>query len=147
MECLEVCPTGVISNEFVGAVAVAFPNMGGWARELRQGPTAAGPLWQGLGPDRRAGPQLAPLPDAVYNGAPERRPALKPDFQALRRFEEEFSREHRLSPRQALALLDGLWEEGCALGVLPPEEPLAGIEVDIRVARILNSCSKSSSPA
>lgn len=64
----------------------------------------------------------------------------------LRRFDEDFERTHRLSHRQALAILDGLWAEGRALGVLPPKDPMTGIDVDIRIARILNSCSKKSSP-
>jgi hypothetical protein len=69
------------------------------------------------------------------------------DARALEEFERRFSQEHRLTHRQALALLDGLWAEGRALGVLPPADPLAGIDVDIRVAAILNSCSRKSSPA
>lgn len=69
------------------------------------------------------------------------------DVGALRRFEEEFSLQHRLSHRQALAILDGLWAEGQALGALLPKEPMAGAEVDIRVAAVLNSCSKRSSLA
>jgi hypothetical protein len=72
---------------------------------------------------------------------------LKPASRALQRFEEDFSRKHRLAHRQALAILDGLWAEGRALGVLPPEDLMAGVEVDTRVARILNSCSKRSSAA
>jgi hypothetical protein len=66
---------------------------------------------------------------------------------AVEEFERRFSQEHRLTHLQALALLDGLWAEGRALGVLPPRDLLAGIDVDIRVAAILNACSKRSSPA
>lgn len=69
------------------------------------------------------------------------------DTEELREFEREFSRTHRPTHREALAILDGLWAEGRALGVLPPKDPLAGIEVDIRVAAVLNSCSKKSLPA
>jgi len=69
------------------------------------------------------------------------------DARALEEFERRFLQEHRLTHRQALALLDGLWAEGRALGVLPPRDPLAGIDVDIRVAATLNSCSRKSSPA
>lgn len=69
------------------------------------------------------------------------------DAAVLRQFEEDFSRRHRLTHRQALAVLDGLWAEGRALGVLPPRDLLSGIDVDVRIARILNSCSKRSSPA
>jgi len=68
------------------------------------------------------------------------------DARTLQRFEAEFSRSHRLTHRQSLAILDGLWEEGLALGVLPPNDPMAGIDVVIRVAAILNSCSKRSLP-
>ena len=39
------------------------------------------------------------------------------------------------------------WREGVLLGVLPPADPLEGIEIDIRVARILNSCSTKPSTA
>jgi len=31
-----------------------------------------------------------------------------------------------------------MWEEGISLGVLPPKHPLEGIEVDIKIARIIN---------
>lgn len=68
------------------------------------------------------------------------------DVDELRRFEEDYSRRHRLTHLQALAILDGLWSEGRALGVLPPKDPMSGIGVDVRVARILNSCSKNFSP-
>jgi len=68
------------------------------------------------------------------------------DVAELQRFERGFSRAHRLTHSQALAILDGLWAEGRALGVLPPADPLSGIEVDLRVARILNQCSKRFSP-
>lgn len=68
------------------------------------------------------------------------------DVGALQSFEEEFALRHRLSHGQALAIVDALWAEGRALGVLPPGDPMAGIEVDIRMAAVLNSCSKKSSP-
>ncbi len=35
-----------------------------------------------------------------------------------------------------------MWELGMSLGVLPPNDPLEGIEVDIRVAEILNCLKK-----
>jgi len=38
-----------------------------------------------------------------------------------------------------------MWNEGVMLGVLPPKNPLEGIEVDIKVAKVLNSCLKKSS--
>jgi hypothetical protein len=37
-----------------------------------------------------------------------------------------------------------MWKEGVRLGVLPPKDELEGIEVDIKVAAVLNSCLKKS---
>ncbi|UCG39273.1 MAG: hypothetical protein JSV00_03300 [bacterium] len=66
------------------------------------------------------------------------------DHDAVRRFEDALAREEgRLDHGQALELFTRLWEEGRALGVLPPADPLEGIETDLAMARILNSCSRS----
>ena len=61
---------------------------------------------------------------------------------ALKRFEDSLIREGKLSYPQALRLFEAMWQEGVALGVLPPKDPLEGIEVDLRIARIVNSCSQ-----
>ncbi len=37
------------------------------------------------------------------------------------------------------AIVEALLEEARLLGVWPPDDPLEGIEVDIRLARIINS--------
>lgn len=64
------------------------------------------------------------------------------DSKRLQKFEEEFIKKNSLSYEESLKLLDGMWEMGMTLGVLPPKDPLEGIEVDIRVARILNCLRK-----
>ena len=61
----------------------------------------------------------------------------------LERFEREMIKKEKLSFEQALALFEAMWQEGVNLGVLPPKNPLEGIEVDIRIARILNCLKKS----
>jgi hypothetical protein len=64
----------------------------------------------------------------------------------LRKFEDQFIRSGSLSPYpQALRQFTALWQEAVALGVLPPKDPLEGIEVDLRIANILNACLKNSS--
>ena len=66
------------------------------------------------------------------------------DFDAKRKFEDNLARkEGPLDHSQALEIFTRLWEEGRALGVLPPTDPLEGIETDLTIARILNSCSRS----
>ena len=69
------------------------------------------------------------------------------DPKTLRKFEDELLRNAPgLSHGHSLNLLTALWEEGVALGVLPPADPLEGIAVDIRIAQTLNSCSIKSFP-
>jgi hypothetical protein len=65
----------------------------------------------------------------------------------LRKFEDDLIRnETKFSHDHSLNLLTSMWEEGVALGVLPPDDPLEGIDVDIRIAQVLNSCLIKSSP-
>ena len=59
----------------------------------------------------------------------------------LREFEERYIAGDRLSYDQALNIVDSLWAEGVALGVLPPKDLMEGVAVDLRMARILRSCS------
>ena len=61
------------------------------------------------------------------------------DAKLLAEFEEDQIRTEKLSYAKALALFEAMWGEGLALGVLPLDDPLEGIEVDIRIARILNN--------
>ena len=63
------------------------------------------------------------------------------DAEVLRKFERNFtSGQGRLPYAQSRKLFTAMWKEGVTLGVFPPVEPLAGVEVDIRMARILNTC-------
>lgn len=51
---------------------------------------------------------------------------------------QETLKEH-LSYQDALALFEAMWQEATTLGTLPLEDPLEDIEVDIRLAQILNN--------
>lgn len=65
----------------------------------------------------------------------------------LKKFEDSLIRdEGKLTFDKAIKLFTSMWNEGVRLGVLPPKEPLEGIEVDIRIAKVLNSCLKRPSP-
>jgi hypothetical protein len=66
---------------------------------------------------------------------------------ALKKFEDEFIRTSGPLPFiKAIKLFTAMWKEAMALGAFPPKDPLEGIEVDINIAKILNSCSKKSFP-
>jgi len=65
----------------------------------------------------------------------------------LRKLEDDFIRSETMRPEeQSLQFLSAMWNEGVALGVLPPSDPWEGLDVDIRIAGILNSCLTKSLP-
>ncbi|MCG2708980.1 MAG: hypothetical protein L6246_01485 [Thermodesulfovibrionales bacterium] len=61
----------------------------------------------------------------------------------LIRFENEELRKEKLSYKEALKIFEAMWKEAVSLGIFPPKDPLDGIEDDIRLAKILNSCTTS----
>ena len=65
----------------------------------------------------------------------------------LKILEDSFIRnEGKLSFDRAIKLFTSMWNEGLKFGVLPSKDPLEGIDIDIRIAKVLNSCSKKSFP-
>ncbi|GAB4417211.1 MAG: hypothetical protein OHK0032_13270 [Thermodesulfovibrionales bacterium] len=60
----------------------------------------------------------------------------------LQKFEDSFIKSEPMSFDRAMRLFTALYNEAKTFGVFPPEDPMEGIEVDIRVARIINSCLK-----
>ena len=69
------------------------------------------------------------------------------DREILRKFEDELiSQETGINHDQSLHLFTSMWKEGVLLGVLPPKDTMEGIDVDIRIAQVLNSCLTDSSP-
>jgi hypothetical protein len=65
----------------------------------------------------------------------------------IKKFEDEFLRtQGKLSYSQSLKLFTSMWQEAAMLGVFPSKEPLEGIEVDLKIAKVLNSCLKKSFP-
>ena len=60
------------------------------------------------------------------------------DRQLLTEFEREYIRLEKTGYFSSLRLFEAMWNEGVWLGVLPLKDPLEGIEVDLRIARILN---------
>ena len=60
----------------------------------------------------------------------------------FRRFEIEILRNERLSTREKFKIVEALYKEAVALGVFPLKDSLEGLEVDIRIAKGINSVSK-----
>lgn len=57
----------------------------------------------------------------------------------LDRFYRKVIREERIPYEKAFLIYDGLYREAAALGVLEKRDIMEGLEVDLRVARALNT--------
>ncbi len=60
----------------------------------------------------------------------------------FRKFEIEILRKEKLDIKKKFKILEALYREAVALGVLPLKDSLEGLEVDIRIAKGINSVSK-----
>ncbi len=56
----------------------------------------------------------------------------------VRAFEKEQMRRKPPDYRRNLRIVEALYEHARRLGALPLKDPLEGIEVDVRLARIIN---------
>lgn len=66
------------------------------------------------------------------------------DPDMLRKIEEDFlKKEGEIDYLHSLKIVESLYNEALHLGAFPLKDPMEGIEVDIRIARILNSCLKN----
>jgi hypothetical protein len=62
----------------------------------------------------------------------------------LKKFEDNYARKDKPDILHNLQLLDQLYKEAKALSVFPLQEPLSGLEVDIKIAKVINSVPKTS---
>ena len=62
----------------------------------------------------------------------------------FQKFEMELSKKERLNIRSNFRIVEALYKEAVALGVFPLKNPLEGLEVDIRIAKVINHFPKTS---
>jgi hypothetical protein len=58
------------------------------------------------------------------------------------KFEIEFVRRAKVDIMRNFHIVDALYNEAVALGIIPLKNPLDGIEVDLKIAKVVNSVSK-----
>jgi hypothetical protein len=63
--------------------------------------------------------------------------------EAVRKLEIDLIRKDRADHFKKMSIVDAMLAEATAFGVFPPSHPLAGIEVDIRVAKAVNSVRRT----
>ncbi len=57
----------------------------------------------------------------------------------LQKFELDFSREEKADVVRNLHIVEALYKEAVTLGIIPLKNPLDGIEVDLKIAKVVNS--------
>jgi len=62
----------------------------------------------------------------------------------LREFEDNYTRGDKPDLLQNLHLLDQLYKEAKTLSVFPLQDPLSGLDIDIKIAKVINSVPKTS---
>jgi hypothetical protein len=59
------------------------------------------------------------------------------------KFEMEFLRREKLDVKRNFEIAEALYHVAVSLGIIPLKDPLDGIEVDLRIARVINGVSKT----
>jgi hypothetical protein len=62
----------------------------------------------------------------------------------LKKFEQEIIEKEKTSLWKNIQLVEAMHEEALFLGIFPPKDALAGIDVDLRIAKVVNSVPKAS---
>jgi len=59
----------------------------------------------------------------------------------LQKFENEIIRKEKVNVLKNFRLVDAMYKEAVSLGVFPMKDALAGLEVDLKIAKVINSVS------
>jgi transcriptional regulator with XRE-family HTH domain len=68
----------------------------------------------------------------------ESRPSYKDKKSDLLKFEHNLLRKEKVDIRKNFRIVDALYNEAVAMGTLPSKNSLEGIEVDLKIAKVVN---------
>jgi len=57
-------------------------------------------------------------------------------------FEKKLLRKERVDIKRNFQIMNALYKEAVTLGIFPLKDPLEGLEVDIKIAKVVNSYFK-----
>ena len=60
----------------------------------------------------------------------------------IRDFEKKLLKKEKINIKRNFLIVDALYKEAVTLGALPLKDPLEGIDIAIKIARVVNSVSK-----
>ena len=61
----------------------------------------------------------------------------------LQKFENEIIGKEKVDILRNFRLVDAMYKEAVSLGIFPLKDPLADIEIDIKIAKVVNRVSKT----
>ena len=59
----------------------------------------------------------------------------------LQKFENELVRREKADALKNFRLIDAMYKEAVSLGIFPIKDALEGLEVDLKIAKVINSVS------
>ncbi len=63
--------------------------------------------------------------------------------EAVHRLEKSMIRREKPDYSKNIRLVEAMYEEAVELGAFPPQDKLSGIDIDIKIARAINSVSRT----
>lgn len=61
----------------------------------------------------------------------------------LQKFEDAFTQQEKADFLKNIRLMDAMYKEAVSLGIFPLKDPLEGVEIDIKIAEVINSVSST----
>jgi hypothetical protein len=61
----------------------------------------------------------------------------------IREFERELIRKEKTDVTKNFQIVNAMYQEAVELGIIPMKDPLDGLEIDIRIAEVLNYVPKA----
>ena len=59
----------------------------------------------------------------------------------VQKFEQDLIRKEKVNIQRNFQIFEAMYKEAVTLGIIPLKDPLEGIEIDIKIARVINSVS------
>jgi hypothetical protein len=64
--------------------------------------------------------------------------------EVLQKFEDKRVKKEKADLLKNIRIVEALYQEAISLGAFPLKDPLSGIEIDIKMAKVLNSVPSTS---
>lgn len=59
------------------------------------------------------------------------------------KFEHKLISKKRNNIKENFKIVNALYKEAAALGIMPLKNPLDGLDIDIKISQVVNKCSKN----